>query len=815
MKNLVSKYESLSHDIGQYHDVGKATPDFQKKIDVLDGDYSERKSRHSSFGATIAFIGTLAQTNCPKTATLAFLSVDSHHAPVRNIGSRVNEYDEMSDAKLSRLIEQYKSIASNKVTRNAVNRILPYKDITDDIYAESFENPGKLRSIYMKIQESMQEALNSDDNRLYQEYIMLYGALTFADKTSVAGLKSTDIFKKQRFSPETITEHINTHLEPPQPHTEHDDPETQLNERRERARQEVLQNIRKNDTHNKLYTIHLPTGFGKTLTAVSAAFEATDNEIVYALPRTSIINQTANTLADVFSKDNNSIDISESTKLTVHHYLSDTDTDIKRLDSKQNTETIKGYTPNELYAKTWLSDITLTTFVQLFETIAGPHNSQSMKLGTFHNKTIIIDEIQSLPSRWWGVITAFLETLIKEYNCTVISITATHPEIYNRNYCELNPEPLIEPEPYYNLLDNHSRVTFETHSSADKFMDGKPSPVIHSDLAEKTVENESQQQAIIANTISDARELNSHLKQKLTQQFNLNKHVINKNNKLTNDEIENIKHPVIANVTTRLRPIDRKNIIESLKTILQHGKEVYVTATQVFEAGVDISFNHIYRDICPASSIVQTAGRCNRELTQNGGTLTLVHIGETETDTSAKYVYESDTDRLNSINKLGFKNTQNTEKDITYTGVQKYFEHIFDSEDKTNTFVYGDNELIDKYYNGKGNDLQSDSIIDQKESFNVIIPRTESEQTDIHSQIEDSPYKTIDKFRHITVSIPSYTIDKTAGELLTDTVLADNISYKDIDTNTLVATSANPAFYTNSGVDTNAIGNSDMFSISN
>ena len=217
-----------------------------------------------------------------------------------------------------------------------------------------------------------------------------------------------------------------------------------LNRRREtwrvaavgRAREMVRDGVR-------IGTLSLPTGGGKTLTGTCAGLSILDEflddpariaggRLVHALPYTSIIDQTASTFRSVFDAS------PRGDLLTVDHSLSDTVTELSGTGLSPGRDRAR---LEAMLGGSWRSGVTLTTFVQLFETLAGPGNLQSMKLPALHRSVVVLDEPQTLPTKWWPLVRRLVKLLIDRFDAHVLLMTATQPNLLgDMEAVELAPE---------------------------------------------------------------------------------------------------------------------------------------------------------------------------------------------------------------------------------------------------------------------------------------------------------------------------------------------------------------------------------------
>jgi len=119
----------------------------------------------------------------------------------------------------------------------------------------------------------------------------------------------------------------------------------------------------------------------------------------------------------------------EKSALTVHHYLSETVVHHDDYDAGDTAATDDEETASML-GEAWRDGTVLTTFVQLFESLAGPTNRQGLKLPSLESSIIILDEPQALPKDWWGAIQRLLDIVTDEYGARVIAMmTATQPTL--------------------------------------------------------------------------------------------------------------------------------------------------------------------------------------------------------------------------------------------------------------------------------------------------------------------------------------------------------------------------------------------------
>ena len=302
-----------------------------------------------------------------------------------------------------------------------------------------------------------------------------------------------------------------------------------------------------------IYTLTVPTGGGKTVDSLAFAIKHAKKHnmkrIIYVIPYTSIIEQTS----DVFRKilGNNSI--------LEHHsntfYFDDDD--------------------SELYSKAtenWDMPIIVTTSVQFFESIYKNKPSVERKLHNIANSVIIFDEAQMLPLQYLKPCVRSISELVGRFGVTAVLCTATQPSLNNmlENYLPDIKIRELCPESYY-VASDFKRVKYESI--------GKMSYI---DIASRL--NKHYQCLCIVNSKNAAKAIYDLM------------------------NADGFYH-----LSTLMYPEHRKRVLTEIRERLQNNCPCRVISTSLIEAGVDVDFPRVYRQICGLDSILQAAGRCNRE----------------------------------------------------------------------------------------------------------------------------------------------------------------------------------------------------------
>lgn len=305
----------------------------------------------------------------------------------------------------------------------------------------------------------------------------------------------------------------------------------------------------------------VPTGLGKTLASIAFALEHAKRynkkRVIVALPLVNIIDQTARQYQKVFGK---------ASVLEQHSQLSYTD------DKGESMERAR------LAAENWDSfPIIVTTTVELFESLFSNRTSKVRKLHRLANSVIILDEFQKLPIHVLAPIFQALHILMEHFNVTVVLCSATPLSFKNTELVGNMGTPVEIYENRNQLFASMKRVEY---SQIEK-------PLTVSELVARMKEHPAA--LCILNTRKDAFCV---YREAIRQKANGQK---------------------LYHLSNRMCPDHRKKVIKQIKEDLQKEKPILVITTTVVEAGVDLDFPTVFRAMAPIDSIVQAAGRSNRE----------------------------------------------------------------------------------------------------------------------------------------------------------------------------------------------------------
>ena len=226
----------------------------------------------------------------------------------------------------------------------------------------------------------------------------------------------------------------------------------------------------------------------------------------------------------------------------------------------------------------WDYPIIITTSVQFFESLFDNKRSACRKLHNIQDSIIIFDEIQSLPLSVTEPTLTMLDNLQKLCRCSILFCTATQPDFEVREgFQGVNKiESLVENPKF--IFEETRRVTYHPLNKYEE--------IAVSELAD-IVSKSNKSALVVFNTKKKAR--------------------------LFFEEMKGCDDYHLFHLSTNMCPAHRKEVITNIRQALREGKHIIVSSTQLIEAGVDMDFPTVYRELAPLESIIQSAGRCNRE----------------------------------------------------------------------------------------------------------------------------------------------------------------------------------------------------------
>lgn len=329
------------------------------------------------------------------------------------------------------------------------------------------------------------------------------------------------------------------------------------------------------------YSLTVPTGGGKTLASILwALHHAVKNNrqrVVIAIPYTSIIVQTASVLKEIFGEDN-----------VLEHHSNINPEDIKDEELRERIQ---------LATENWDYPVIVTTNVQLFESLFSNKRSDCRKLHNIVNSVIILDEVQTLPLGFYKPIVHTLDTLQRVFGVSILFTTASQPILSGRIE-GTNPNASFDALPSVReIIPEEARLHEKLRRVELQFMEEANT---YDEIAKELARH--QRVLCIVNTRRDAKELYDRLP----------------------------KEGVCLHLSRMMCPAHVSDTIGHIKEALkkQDNSPIRVIATQLIEAGVDIDFPVVFRQEAGLDSILQAAGRCNREGKQRLCTTYVFSLGK-------------------------------------------------------------------------------------------------------------------------------------------------------------------------------------------
>ncbi len=353
---------------------------------------------------------------------------------------------------------------------------------------------------------------------------------------------------------------------------------TPLSEWRNGVREKVLERAAKVLSGSGVYTLTLPTGAGKTLLGLDLAIKIAAQD-----KKQGIIY----VLPFISIVEQNSQVAKEVLPFVQEdHYLA--------YDKKDDERDI--LTKFTALFRYWYEPVVVTTFAKLWDVLYSPRGNDAMSFHRLANSIVLLDEPQSIPARYWKGFGETLKLMAQKLNATFILMTATQPRIASG--IELAPTKIKIPQSRYKVYFYRKKSGIECLCELLKQY-GFP----------------SRSTLIVANTHKAALDIYFLIKKLVPQEE-------------------------IFFLSGWVTPWDRKITLKRIKTKEEKNCIRHLVSTQVVEAGVDLDFNLVVRDIAPLDSLVQVAGRCNRHLSSRTGEVLIYEMCNDTGKSFSQMVYD-------------------------------------------------------------------------------------------------------------------------------------------------------------------------------
>ena len=535
--------------LGRLHDAGKAQPAFQHYI----RGESAAKAPHSAAGALLAtsllyeFSVELALKKFPRTSRLLAYAISGHHRGLHDY------------------IELRKELEKKEIKERCAKMKEALPNIKSELqtwakeHAEATETSLKELAKQVGATEQAQALIR-----------LLFSCLVDADFLDTEAFMDEERKERRQeatngYAPlELLRDRLTKHMEG-------FSTEGKINQARRLFLNQCQEHGR--TCPKGYYSLFLPTGGGKTLSSMAWALETAlkheAKRIIYIIPYTSIITQTAGIFREIFGEEN----------VLEHH------SDIS-FSGGETSQEAERYERTRLLAENWDAPIIVTTNVQFFESLFSHKVSRSRKVHSIANSVVVFDEVQMFPTKFLHPMLHLLEDLRWIYGTQLLFCSATLPPFdkdHSSSFKRVNDfhqlsediQPIVPEDP--ELFKVFDRVVY--HLEEKEYTT--------KELAEELAQHDTA--LCIVNSRRDA----SQLYQALLE-----------TGKETQDLIHLSRNMCSAHLKERIAEIRHR---------LKAGIPTIVISTQLIEAGVDIDLPIVYRAMSGLDSIVQAGGRCNRE----------------------------------------------------------------------------------------------------------------------------------------------------------------------------------------------------------
>ena len=628
---------------GLLHDLGKAEEEFQKRIALArDGkkDPKELKKPHAHHGASLLLPSDSERPDPERGGPVwpAAFAINGHHAGLHNRSDLQRREDFRNEA-----LAAEKRLSAEHSDWNGT--IWPIESFGENL-------PDWLDQLQFGTIEERSAKMRAVD--LYTRF--LFSALVDADRLDA---EQTAFETKSNFAKRHTWRFCDDGL------AGDDAPETLrrlledgIRQRREEARSngasiDVME-VRRivleacasaAEKPRGVFTLTVPTGGGKTLASVNFALKhiAHQNKqqadqykklrrIIVVIPYLNIIHQTVKELKDVFQH-------AENDPVVLEHHSQAKDPEIRGRENSKTDKDSDGYgkerSLRQLAAENWDAPIVVTTSVQFFDSLFSRRPSDARKLHNIAQSVVIFDEVQTLPPLLMQPILDVLGELTnadRRYGCSLVLCTATQPALLKSDDLPCgfaNVQSIVEcPEKLFRRLKRTTYPELESKAEIPQRT--------WEELKREVFKAPDHQGLVVFNTRRQARTLFEELRK------------------------SEAHREAVFHISTWMTPAHRVEVLDEVRRRLDTKQPCFLVSTQCIEAGVDVDFPALWRALGPYDSIVQAAGRCNR----NGRLKpdeAQVHVFRTEDERLPQGVYQTATNQTELLRRMNAADPHNPE----------------------------------------------------------------------------------------------------------------------------------------------------------
>ena len=582
--------------LGLLHDIGKASEEFQQYIKsatgIINPDEDEfidpilRKGKidHSSAGAQYIYrVLSLNGHEGSLVGQIISLCLASHHSGLIDCISpsgenkfinRINKEERYShvDEVVNRLPDDFMKAIDQLVSNNTL-----------------------INNLVSKLKE-IREPIDSRETYLFKCGLLirfLFSALIDADRIDTSDfetpVKTTLRFHSEYIAWKELIKKLNIVIDT----FENKENKNNIDILRNQISESCFQFSQK---PRGIFHLTVPTGGGKTISSLRFALNHAElhklDRIFYIIPYTSIIDQNANEVRKIL-EDSDSKNLFDQEIVFEHH---------------SNLTPEKETYRHKLLAENWDARIVFTTQVQFLETLFDSGTRSARRMHQLANSVLIFDEIQTLPIRCVHMFNLAIRFLVNQCGASVVLCTATQPLLHS-----IDPKSKSIPvQPDKKIIKNENEL-YKAFKRVQVINNLKKGGWNEESITKLVVEEleKTGSVLVIVNTKKAATDIFNKLKE--------------------------INCPGLYHLSTNMCPAHRINVLNEIKSLLAdptNNPPVVCVSTQLIEAGVDVDFGSVIRYLAGLDSIIQAAGRCNRNNYKDIG---FVHIINPENE-NIKYL---------------------------------------------------------------------------------------------------------------------------------------------------------------------------------
>lgn len=598
--------EDLCILVAACHDFGKSTLFFQEYINILsDGNEYRGNTKDKSHALISAFFGYYMAENWVYQNQLddhwrlflpfaVFEAIEGHHGTYKcleDILKMVAKNFSLLEKQLNQINPeifdyQFYDIVFKNYSDFDINTI---KDISTEL--------RRLHRTYEKVPTGYDKESWLDtqiEHRILA--LFLYSILLEADKAYLASGDPSQYERESIHISDDLVDKYLMNLEKSK----------LIDNDRNRAYKETILGVTSFPLTERIHSITLPTGLGKTLLSTSWAIKLRERikiedkfypKIIVSLPFLSIIEQTDQTykkvLGELYRQHKDRLYIT-SYSISNFEYHDSID-DLERSDNSI-----------DFFLNIWNAEIIVSTFDQLLYSLFSLKSKHLLRFHNLFNSIIIFDEVQALPSELWKPFEKFFEKLSDVGHTHILLMSATQPGFL--------PDAIERVPNHETYFENRRRVELQIYPEK-KQLNSCIMELL--DFLNKYADNSIM---IVLNTRESSKLVLRELKS-------------------VYEHISGTR--TLFYLSSLVAPSQRSDRILDIKKSLDSNDNPIIITTQCIEAGVDIDVDYIVRDWAPLDSIFQVCGRCNRNGEKEIGYVILTRLESDKGKAFSEMIYDS------------------------------------------------------------------------------------------------------------------------------------------------------------------------------